>query len=223
MNNNNLLKKIAPGYGWAFMIVAVSLNMLSYFGLRAIYTPTSYGDWSLAIDHIIPFVPIFILPYVLAYGHWILGYIVIVRDNKYLCFRLMTAEIMAKLICLACFVVLPLRQYYRDVPEVLSLIEGNDFISWLTRLIFEADAPTNLFPSIHCLESYFVMRGAFMCKKVSTGYRVFMTVFAVLVFASTLFLKQHYFVDFVGAVAAAELCLFISKHLPFVRKTKEVE
>lgn len=214
----DILKKMAPGYGWAFLLTAVSLNMLSYFGLRAIYTPDSYHDFSIWLDHKLPFVPVFIVPYILAYIQWILGYFVIARENRRVCYRIMTGEILAKIMCLACFIFLPV-----SIAQYRPEVTGTDIFSELTKFIFAADAPTNLFPSIHCLESYVVVRGAFKCKKVNNTYRIIMLLFSVSVFLSTVFLKQHYIVDFFGAVAAAEIGFFIAGLLPFVKKAAKEE
>ena len=75
-----------------------------------------------------------------------------------------------------------------------------------------ADEPTNLFPSIHCVASWMAVRGACMMKGMPRWYVPLHFVVAVLVFASTVLVKQHFFVDIFAGIAVAELGLFLSKH-----------
>ena len=49
------------------------------------------------------------------------------------------------------------------------------------------------------------------CKKVGKVYKTFMFVAAILVFASTLMVKQHVVLDVISGIAVVELGLFLSK------------
>ena len=73
------------------------------------------------------------------------------------------------------------------------------------------DSPDNLFPSIHCLESWVCLRTAFAIKGLPSWYKGASAVMTVGVFLSTVFLKQHVVVDMVGAVVAVELGFWIMK------------
>ena len=84
------------------------------------------------------------------------------------------------------------------------------------------DAPDNLFPSIHCLESYVCFRGALYTKKVPVWYKYVMLISTVLVFASTVLVKQHVLVDMLGAVLAVEFGLFVSKKWNLGRIFKKI-
>lgn len=90
-------------------------------------------------------------------------------------------------------------------------ITGNGIFDWLTNLIYQIDSPDNLLPSIHCLENWICFRGAMRCKKVGKGYKITMFISALLVFASTVMVKQHVFVDIVAAIAVVETGLFFAK------------
>lgn len=114
-----------------------------------------------------------------------------------------TGEMLAKLMCMFCFVVYP-------TTLVRPEITGTGVFDSLTKLIYELDAPDNLFPSIHCLESYVCFRGALKVKKAPGWYRWVMLVMTLLVFASTVLVKQHVVVDMFGAVLVAELGFFLS-------------
>ena len=76
-------------------------------------------------------------------------------------------------------------------------------------------SPTNLFPSIHCLVSWFCAIGL-RGTRVSTWYKVFSYAFAIAVCISTQLTKQHYIVDVFGGILLAEISLLIGEY--FVRR-----
>ena len=55
------------------------------------------------------------------------------------------------------------------------------------------------------------------CKKVGTGYRIVMFISAILVFASTLMVKQHVFLDVVTGIIVVEIGLFVAKRFDLGR------
>ena len=200
----NKINRILPKYAYIPLIFSVGLNCLVYWGSRIITTDMYHYDLSISIDKKLPFVAPMMIVYVLAYVIWIVGFIVIARESKSVCYEVMSAEQIAKLICLLCFIFLP-------STLVRPEINGQGFCEWLSRLVYQLDSPDNLFPSIHCLENWICFRGAMKCKKVGNGYKTFMFLAALLVFASTLLVKQHVFVDVVGGVFVVEAGLFLSK------------
>lgn len=198
------IEKILPRYAWLPLTAAVVLNILVYWGNRFITADMKHYDISNAIDEMIPFFSPMIIIYILSYVTWAIGFVVIGRESKEVCYEVMGGEMIAKLICLAFFIIMPTTMVRADVT-------GSGLFDELTRLIYSMDSPDNLFPSIHCLESWICFRGAMRCKKVGNGYRAFMFVFALLVFASTVLVKQHVFVDIIGGVAVVEIGLWLAK------------
>lgn len=198
-----IFKKVFPGYTVVPLLSMLALNMLVYFGTRPFTSGLHHYNLSTSLDYAIPFLPVFIIPYVLAFLQWGLGYIVIARDSKKLCYSLCTAEMVAKLLAGLTFILLPTTMVR---PEVM----GNDIASWLTRVIFLADSPDNLFPSIHCLESIFVCYGAWKAKKCGIAYKISMTTMSVIICLSTVFVKQHVILDFFGALFYALIGLVAS-------------
>ena len=91
--------------------------------------------------------------------------------------------------------------------------DGSGLIGWLTRIIYMADTPVTLFPSIHCLDSWLCWRFLVKCKKVPRWYKWVNFVFSLLVCASTVLVKQHVFVDIFAGIAVAELGLLLSRRV----------
>lgn len=196
--------KILPRYAFVPLIGCILINAITYFGTRIITTDMYHYDFSIGLDDMIPFTPFMITFYILAYVSWFVGFVVIGRESRKVCYEVCVAEQIAKLMCLIAFIAIP-STIIR--PEVV----GNGLFEWLTKLIYQLDSADNLLPSIHCLENWVCFRGAMRCKKVGTGYRIIMFISAILVFASTLMVKQHVFLDVVAAIAVVEIGLFIAK------------
>lgn len=170
--------------------------------------PLIQGDWvtrydlTIGLDRAIPFVPSFIVIYILSYVQWVGSYIYHSRESRALCYRMTNSDLIAKVITLFFFILLP-TQMVR--PEIV----GDGVFEWITNLIYSVDKPISLFPSIHCLESWMCFRTATMMAKRNGWYIGAQFVFTLLVFASVVLVKQHFFVDILGGVAVAELGLFL--------------
>ena len=100
-------------------------------------------------------------------------------------------------------------------PEIV----GDGVVQGLIRFIYRIDAPTNLFPSIHCLVSWMCFIGIRGKSYIPKWYRIFSCLFAIAVFASTLFTKQHFVV---AGVIFAEICYYIGRHTKFYRKVGRI-
>lgn len=195
--------KILPRYAFVPIIGCVLINAITYFGTRIITTGRYHYDFSILLDDRIPFVPFMITFYILAFVSWFVGFVVIGRESRQVCYEVCVAEQIAKILCMIAFIVIP-------STIVRPEITGDGIFEWLTNLIYKIDSPDNLLPSIHCLENWICFRGAMRCKKVGTGYRISMFVSAILVFASTLMVKQHVFMDVVAAILVVEIGLFVA-------------
>ncbi len=190
--------KLVPRYARLPLLTVLVFNCSVYWLPRLVTSGAVHYDLSLRLDDAIPFVPAFIVIYVLAYVQWVVGYVIISRDSEERCYRVLSGEFISKLVCLLFFLLLPTAM---ERPEVT----GTDLFSRLTALIYSLDTPDNLFPSIHCLESWLCFRGMLGAKNAGRGYKLFSLVFTLLVFASTVLVKQHVVVDIIAGVASAEL------------------
>lgn len=201
------LKKLIPGYGWLALFLVLGTNFLVYCGSRLFTTTWHHYDLTLDIDNHIPFIKEFILVYIiLAYIQWTYGYFLVLREEKRICFRICIADIVAKLLCLVFFLIIP-------TTMTRAHVTGNDFFSRCMVLMYSIDPPDNLFPSIHCLESYLLMRVLPLMKKAPTWYRLATPPASILVMISTLLVKQHVIVDIIGAIIVVEVGLLVSRLL----------
>lgn len=199
------------------VLVAVLFNFFVYLApSRLFVTDVVRYDLSIGLDRMLPCIPAFLLIYVLAYVQWVFSYVWHCRDSERLTYHLCTANIVAKSLCLLCFIFLP-TQIVR--PE----ITGDGLFSWGLRLVYTIDDPVNLFPSIHCVESWMCFRTAMMLHKKTKWYITAQGIFTLLVFASIVLVKQHFVLDIFAGVLVCEIGLFLSKRFGLWRLFRKLQ
>ena len=98
------------------------------------------------------------------------------------------------------------------------MIEGA--ASWLVSLTREIDGSNNTFPSGHVALSWllaFVMQQTELVKNNALVRGTFFT-WASLIALSTLFLKQHYFVDVISGIALAYMAYKAAQKIYHMKK-----
>lgn len=199
INLKKWISGIIPVYGWIPLITEFVLNTIVYNGAKLIAGNWHHYNLETDLDRMIPFVPWTVVIYFGCFLFWAVIYILCVRQGKVRAYRFLSADFLAKCICLFFFLVFPTTN---TRPEV-----GPDGIwNMAIRFLYWVDSPDNLFPSIHCLTSWMCYIGIRGQKQVSLGYRVFSCVMAVAVFISTLTTRQHVLADVAGGVLLAEVC-----------------
>lgn len=206
-----LLCRIMPLYAWILLILLLSANFLVYFCTRFFTAGWKHYSLKTPLDRALPFVPFFVFFYVLAYLQWVIGYVMIGRGGRETAFRILVGELIAKGITLVFFIFLPTTVESLR-PAAQSLQDGGLWCR-LTALIYRLDAADNCFPSVHCLESWVCFRGALRLKNVPKWYAPVMLATTLLVFASTVLVRQHVLADILGGVLAAQAGLFLADRL----------
>ena len=199
------MQKLFPDYAILPLILALATNFIIYFGVAQLRDHLTFHSLALPVDDRIPFFAPFILFYLLAYIQWIVNYLLIAREGKTFCYQFIYGDVISKLFCLVFFLLFPTTLIRPDVT-------GNGICEQLVRLIYQMDAPVNLFPSIHCLESWCCIHAAFRMKKTPRWYLPVTIVMSLCVFASTLLVKQHVFVDIFGGILVFEAGYSIAKN-----------
>lgn len=208
---------LIPCYAYVPILLVIAFNCIAYFFTKPFLLNAEYYDLSIWIDERIPFVPFFVLFYILAYLQWGWNYLFHSRQSREFCYHLVTSDLIAKVICMAFFLAMPTCMAR---PEVV----GDGIWEQLTRIIYSADTPAlNLFPSIHCLGSWIAFRAALQMKNMPRWYAPAQLVLSILVFASTVMIKQHFFVDIFAGIAVVEIGWFLSKRFRLWRILEKIE
>ncbi len=190
---------------WIPLFLTLACNALAYNGTRLFMSGRFHYNLSNPVDEQIPVVSWTVIIYFGCYLFWIVNYILGCRQNQEKAFRFMGADLVAKLVCMACFLLFP-------TTNTRPVIEGSSIWDELMRFLYQVDAADNLFPSIHCLTSWFCYIAVRENKEIPKWYHVASVLMALSVCVSTLTTKQHVLVDVIAGVALAELSyLFVEK------------
>ena len=208
----NLFDRILPGYARRPLLAVLAMNFIAYYLPKLLQGPEQLRLISTPLDDALPLVPGFIFIYVLAYLQWVLAYVVIGRDSPERCFRFTASELCAKLLAMLAMLIFP-------TVMLRPAVSVRDFSTWLLDLMYRVDAPTHVFPSMHCVASWFSFRWSLKLERMPRWYGWAQGVFTLLVFASVVLVKQHVWPDILGGVAAAELGMLLSRLLHAERLT----
>lgn len=194
------------------LIFIFLLNCFIYWGAMCINGSRCLMNINTVIDRALPFDSRWVVVYLGSFLFWVINYILLSQTEDW--YRVMTAEVTAKLLCGVLFLLLPSTNVR---PETLE----SGIWDSLMKFVYAMDEPTNLFPSIHCLESWICYAGLRKRLDIPEWYRDFSGVFAVLVCLSTLFTKQHVVADVFAGVLLAEGVLYLSEHLRWGKRAKK--
>lgn len=194
--------KLFPSYAYLPLIITVLLHMAIYWGTKAISGNAVHHSIPVSFEDAIPFAPEWVTIYTATFIFWMLGLAVCMTRERELCFRMFTGLYMAELICAVFFIALPT---VIDRPEAA----GSLYYDRLLAQLYAADQPTNLFPSMHCMFAYMVFRG-FMIAKLDKPVVIGSGLFAALVCASTVFVKQHFLLDTFAGIILGEVAVTLS-------------
>ena len=156
-----------------------------------------------AIDKLVPFLPWTVSIYFGCYLFWCINYYLCAVQERPERDRFFCADTLSKGICFVLFLLIPATNIR---PEIV----GDTVWDILMKLLYQIDAADNLFPSIHCLVSWFCWIGVRKRKDIPVLYRYFSLAMAVAVCISTLTTRQHVIADVIGGVALAEVSYILA-------------
>lgn len=173
-----------PGYLLAFFLLETFIS-----------GDGSYWSSYIFLDDYIPFLEGFVIFYCLWYPFMIVpGLYLFFKDipefKRYIWYL-----ICAFAICFAVYILVPNGQDLR--PEVF---ERDNIFTYIIGLIYSADTNTNVFPSMHVAGALGAAEAFFRTDGLKK-YRAVSVITAVLICASTVFIKQHSLLDVFGGIA----------------------
>ena len=157
---------------------------------------SDYNTFDFWIDNDIPFVPAFVYVYNLFYPYTLVCFYLLYRADREKYTRTLIAGIISVLACYAVYLVYPTVMVRPDASS-LGGITGR-FLAFT----YAMDEPAvNCCPSIHCLFAFLVMGSGFFSDKIKKSLKVVFFAGSLLIVFSTFFIKQHYVLDAVTALA----------------------
>lgn len=186
--------------------MAKFIYLALFLVVKSIYLPLNKRKsryyWKLRIDDFIPFVPIFIVPYV-SYFAYIVLTIVALWETPYV-YEFFTSYIISYLVAGAFWFLIP-----NGVKR--PKIVGKDIFSKLTAYIYSHDDDTNGFPSAHVFATLICSYFLFLSFPTFLPFILFM---AIAIIASTVLVKQHYAIDILGGIIVFLVSVPLSKLFP---------
>ena len=182
---------------WLLPLWAVLLNQTVYYGGNALARGLPHWNLELWVDSLIPVLPWTVSVYLGCFVFWAVFYVLLARGEPQLACRFYLADTLAKGLCLVFFLLLP-------TTNLRPALSGDGIWERLLLLVYRVDAPTNLFPSIHCLVSWLCFVGARSMKGLPRWGVRLTGLAAVSICLSTLTTRQHVAADVAGGILLAQ-------------------
>ncbi len=167
--------------------------LLFFFILaKSLYIPLNKRKskyyWKIKFDDYIPFIPIFIIPYV-GYYFYIITSIVLLWNSKYINNFFITYIITSILAGIFWFLI----------PNGVKrpMINKKGIFSKITAYIHNYDDDTNGFPSAHV---YATLICSYYLSILLPQYSIIIWSINFFICVSTVFIKQHYVLDILGGI-----------------------
>jgi membrane-associated phospholipid phosphatase len=192
-----LINAIIDSFGFRIALVAIVFS--SFFIYKGLNTRTTSGRVLMTkFDHAIPFLPVFVIPYILylPFLFGLVSYGILATPHF--------AEIAASVLALQLAAALVYHLYETHVPR--PTLTGNDVFTRLTAFIYRNDNPFCAFPSLHV--AYAILCGYWMMV-LFPAFALLIVMFSLAIIASTMLIKQHALVDVLGGACMGMLCVAV--------------
>lgn len=173
-----------------------------FYFVEKLYSPVRYYPMHCALDDMIPFCELFMIPY-LAWFLCIVGMLLYTMLYDIGAFkRFMYFIILTYSVTIVIYLIFPTCQQLRPAAfprdNLLTQMVGN---------FYAFDTNTNVCPSIHVLGALGVMFAGWDAERLRKPlWRAVFAATALLICLSTVFLKQHSVIDVLAALFAYAVC-----------------
>lgn len=171
----------------------------------------NYHEIYCFIDGLIPFCEVFIIPYILWFFYVVFSFL-------FLFFKAERGEFLRYAFTLEIGMTIAMTICY-FYPNCVNLrpdfFANNNIFTQMVAKLYATDTSTNVFPSIHVLNSLVVCVALHRNKLFNKNYviRFLNITLCVLICLSTLFLKQHSIIDLIGGIVLY-IILYMIIYLP---------
>ena len=160
-------------------------------------------DITTNIDNKIPFIAWFIIFYCIWYLLLIISPLIIYKFDKSVLKRYSCTYVLCSLISFIIYIVFP-------TTFIRPLVDTNGLFNYTVNKIYSMDVPIlNCFPSFHCVLSILWIIFIGINKKVNKYIRSIILFISIGVILSTMFIKQHSYLDVIGAFILVVISYFI--------------
>lgn len=210
------LKQFLFKYKHAIAIVYLPIYMV-WFTMLERRSDVEFADMHCIIDDWIPFCEIFIIPYLLWFLYVAVSLLFLFLQTAHLkdFYRCVAMLILGMTTCLFIYTIFPNAQSMRPT----TFARDNIFTD-IIGILYSTDTATNVCPSIHVYNSIAIHVGltrSYMLRD-KKGWRYASLILCVLICLSTMFLKQHSFLDVLAAIILYLAYEFIAEQTRLFRR-----
>ncbi len=202
------IKEFFKKYDHIWLVLYIPIYVLIFNYLEELISP-EYNYWVsyTPIDDIIPFNELFVIPYVIWFPYiFLMGAYLFFRDKDAF-IRYVWGFIIGFTTSLIFFVILPNGQDLR--PETFP---RDNFLTDMVASLYAGDTNTNVLPSMHVIGAWIIFFVYLDCENLRKWWHISIAfVVAVLVTLSTVFIKQHSFLDVVWGIIWCVPIYFITQ------------
>ncbi|MCR5153332.1 MAG: hypothetical protein K6B75_00645 [Lachnospiraceae bacterium] len=214
---NNICSK---EYRHLFLLLGWVGYFLAYFLTENLIPVSKCHLVHSRIDDLIPFneffVVFYVFWYILVFGSLLYFLLYDVESFKGLQIFIIVTQVIATIV----YIVWPSVQDLRPAE-----FERENFFTWILSIIYAADTPTGVCPSLHVAYSLGILSAWLKRKETGAGFKIFVAVSVVFICMSVNFVKQHSFLDVVWAIPVGVVaeCFTYGKTywLPRLKRTKD--
>ncbi len=170
-----------------------------------------------SFDDYIPFLKVFILAYMFWFIYMGIGFVYFGLKSREDFMNLIKFIFLGMGVSYIIFVTLPSGQNLRPA------LQGNDILTKMIGFIYSIDPPVNVCPSIHVINSIGVNAVVWNSSLFANNKRIKVSsaVIMILICFSTLFIKQHSFLDVIAGIGLSIMLYIFIYTIPRVRNKKE--
>lgn len=192
------------------LLIILLIMFQSGMYMVAKITPFEFNLVGNLIDTKIPFIAHFIYPYISWYLMLVVVPFMFYKSNK-LSFN---NYYVTTFLCISFVFFI---YFFYPTTMVRADIVSNGISDYLVNFIYKIDTPIlNCFPSMHCIISFIFIYVALLDKDLKLGSKIFIILWALSVVLSTVFIKQHVFVDVVSAFIVSIVMYVIVKRIKYL-------
>lgn len=181
----------------------------NYLEKRNVVHFTEMHTW---LDDKIPFLEIFVLPYIFWFGFVLFCVLFpVVKYEREDYWRFVIFICTGMTVFLVISTLFPTIQHLRPAE-----MPRDNIFTDMVSFFYTHDTPTNVFPSMHAYNAIGAAISLCYSRRVSKGGRIFGMVSATLITLSTVFIKQHSVIDVTAAIGLSIVIYYIIYRTDFV-------
>ena len=198
-NKTNIIYFILYLFTYSFVYFIVGVINSHYTG--------KFYNISNIVDKYIPYLSIFIIPYIFFYIYIIVAPLYVSIINDYIYKKFIIASIIGTILGGLTFII-------RPTCFIEYNLDSNNFLEYIHIIIRKFCSKGAYFPSFHCFLAWLIYLSINNTELKNIKKNKFL-VFSCIICISTLFTKQHGIVDLIGGILLAEMSWKFSKKINF--------